>query len=77
MPRFKCGVTGPVPLADGRVVTADDGPFDLDIPTAEDGEWSHDQDLVDRGVIVPVEAAAPADKPVAAASTKATSKGGD
>ncbi|HSZ70247.1 MAG TPA: hypothetical protein VK756_07785 [Solirubrobacteraceae bacterium] len=46
MPRFKAGVAGPISLEDGRVVTAEQGPFDLDITTP------HDQDLLDRGVIV-------------------------
>jgi hypothetical protein len=46
MPRYKCGQVGPVPLADGRVVTHEES-FDLDGEIAE-----HDQALIDNGTIV-------------------------
>jgi len=61
MPKYKAGVAGPIPLEDGRVVTADQGPFDLELPTAVEGEFSHDLDLIERGVIVAT------DEPVASA----------
>lgn len=48
MPRYKAGVAGPIPLEDGRVVT-DAAPFELEVTTP------HDQELVDRGVILPAE----------------------
>jgi hypothetical protein len=62
MPRYTAGVAGPIPLEDGRVVTAEQGPFDLEVDTP------HDEDLVDRGVIV----AAPAE-PAQAAIPQSTS----
>lgn len=46
MPSYKAGVAGPIPLADGRVVTADQGEFELEVSSP------HDADLVERGVIV-------------------------
>ena len=46
MPKYKAGVAGPVPLADGRVITADQGEFELEVSSP------HDKDLVERGVIV-------------------------
>jgi hypothetical protein len=67
MPRYKAGVVGPIPLEDGRVVTAEDGPFDLDVASV------HDQDLLDRGAIVGAEEASTSPE----LSTKRTSKGGD
>jgi hypothetical protein len=54
MPTYKVGVAGPVPLEDGRVVTAEQGPFELEITAP------HDEDLLDRGVIL-LAAGAPAD----------------
>lgn len=46
MPSYKAGVAGPIPLADGRVVTAEQGEFELEVDSP------HDTDLVERGVIV-------------------------
>jgi hypothetical protein len=55
MPRFKAGIAGPIPLADGRVVTADQGEFELEPQDVEGGEPElapHDADLIERGAIV-------------------------
>ena len=72
MPRFKVGVGGPVPLEDGRVLTAEDGPFELEI------KKPHDQELVDRGVLVPIETATPEQTPAPAPTAAATNaKAGD
>lgn len=67
MPLFKAGVAGPIPIADGRVVTAEQGPFEMEIATP------HDEDLLERGVIVLVEEPTPpasSAPPAAPANTK-------
>jgi hypothetical protein len=72
MPTYQAGVAGPIPLEDGRVVTAEQGSFELEVTTP------HDEDLVERGVIVavPAEAAAaavsPSTSPAAGATTAAS-----
>ncbi len=80
MTTFAAGVAGPIPLEDGRVVTAEQGPFELDVATP------HDEDLVERGVIVAVEneqteqeqkppASQPAQKPATPAAGADTTAG--
>ena len=69
MATYAAGVAGPIPLEDGRNVTADQGPFELDVT------HPHDQDLVDRGVIVAVDPQEPPESPPA--KQPATPAGGD
>jgi hypothetical protein len=57
MSLYKAGQAGPIPLQDGRVVTAEQGDFELEISSP------HDADLAQRGVIVPAETA-PVEPPV-------------
>jgi hypothetical protein len=52
MSLFTAGIDGPISLSSGRVVTAEDGPFEYEVKTP------HDEDLVERGVLI--EAALPA-----------------
>lgn len=52
MPTYQAGVAGPIPLEDGRVICAEQGPFELEVTTP------HDAELVERGVIVPCAAEA-------------------
>jgi hypothetical protein len=67
MPRYTAGVAGPISLSDGRVVTAEQGPFELDVTTP------HDEDLVERGVIVAAAEASDPDASTPAPSAPATS----
>jgi hypothetical protein len=59
MPSYKAGVAGPIPLADGRVVTAEQGEVELEVDSP------HDADLIERGVIVLAEGEPQAPEPPA------------
>jgi hypothetical protein len=52
MPSYKAGVAGPIPLADGRVATAEQGEFEIEPLEGESELTPHDADLIERGVIV-------------------------
>jgi hypothetical protein len=73
MPQYQAGVAGPIPLEDGRVVTAEQGPFELEVSAP------HDEDLVERGVIVLVGESAPEEPaaPAAPATTPPAAKAGN